>query len=279
MNCFVLITGWFGIKGVTKPFVKLFLETLIFGFISYMFIIATNIEEFSFVHMILSMDFRQNWFVVAYMMLLIVSPILESSLNNISYTTLKLWVWFLIIFNMGFVLLLGKLNDNGYNVIQFIFLYYISRFLRLSCENHKRWFLVLEQYSLVLFVMAVLFLTMGYLHLYSFGCQPSSIRWFGYNNPLVIIASVAFFVWIAKKKIKSHIINLLATGVFGVFIIHTTKYIIPIRNGFTYNIYVDYGYFGIIVLSAVIFASSLTLSIPVSRIVKVMTSKICDKLQ
>lgn len=244
-----------------------------------MILTTLNNEEFSFGHMVLSMDFRQNWFVVAYMMLLIASPILERSMCNMAYTELKHWVWLLIIFNIGFVLLLGKLNDNGYNVIQFIFLYYISRFLRLSCENHKRWFLVLERYSMVLYIMAAFLLTVGYLLLYTFGCQPSSIKWFGYNNPLVIIASVAFFVWIVKEKINSHIINLLATGVFGVFILHTTKYVIPIRNEFAYSIFIDYGYFGIFVLSAIIFASSLALSIPISRIVKVITSKLNDRIQ
>lgn len=279
VNCFILITGWFGIKNVTKPFIRLFFETAIFGFISYMFLITTNREDFSLGHVILSMDFRQNWFVIAYLMLLIVSPILERSLKNIAYAELKHWIWLLIILNIGFVLLLGKLNDNGYNVIQFIFLYYISRFLRISCENHKRWFFILERYSMVLYIMAVLFLTMGYLLLYTIDYQPSSIKWFGYNNPLVIIVSVALFVCIVKTNIRSNIINLLATGVFGVFILHTTKYIIPVRNEFAHNIYVCYGYFGIVLLSAIIFASSLALSIPISSIVKVITSKIHEKLQ
>lgn len=159
VNCFVLITGWFGVSKPFKGFLKVFSETVVFGLISYLFVSICE-SSFSFRFMFDSVDFRNNWFVNSYLMLLLLTPIMEKSLANIQYDELKKWIILLCIFNIVFVFLFRNLNDNGYNVIQFIFLYYIARFLKLGYE--RKWCVLLRIYSLPLYILAVISLSLGF---------------------------------------------------------------------------------------------------------------------
>lgn len=273
VNCFVLITGWFGIRHTMKGLVKILLETCLFGLISYIILLLLGGDSFSISHLKDSMDFRFNWFVVSYMMLLLVSAIIERSLINLEFKEFKKWMILLCVFNFVFILLLNRINDNGYNVVHFIFLYFIARFLKTMKDNGNLWYKRFEKYSLPIYIIMVLTLTLGFLFLNEYRHAPKSIKWFGYNNPILLMASVAFFVSMAKMHFKSRWINYLASGVFGVFILHTTKYMIPYRNDITHDVYLNYGYVGIIALSVIILFAGLIISVPgakaVNRIMKI----------
>lgn len=232
--------------------------------ISYLFVSICE-SSFSFRFMFDSVDFRNNWFVNSYLMLLLLTPIMEKSLANIQYDELKKWIILLCIFNIVFVFLFRNLNDNGYNVIQFIFLYYIARFLKLGYE--RKWCVLLRIYSLPLYILAVISLSLGFYFMSINGKLVKSIVWFGYNQPLVLILSIAFFMSFAKLRFCSNIINRISTGVFGVFVLHTTIHIIPIRNVFAHFIYSQYGYLGILGLTIIIFLLCLVLSIPCSKMI------------
>ena len=270
----MLITGWFGVKHTMKGMVKILLETCLFGLISYVILLLLDGDSFSVSHLKDSMDFRFNWFVVSYMMLLLVSPLIEMSLMNLEFKEFKKWMILLCVFNIVFVLLLNRLNDNGYNVVHFIFLYYVARFLKTMKDSGNLWYKRFEKYSLHIYIIMVLALTAGYLFLDEYRHAPKSIKWFGYNNPILLIASVAFFISIAKIRLKSRWINYLASGVFGVFILHTTKYMIPFRNDITHDVYLNYGYIGIIALSVIILFAGLIISVPGAKAVQLVLNKI-----
>ena len=256
-----------------KGLVKILLETCLFGLISYIILLLLGGDSFSISHLKDSMDFRFNWFVVSYMMLLLVSAIIERSLINLEFKEFKKWMILLCVFNFVFILLLNRINDNGYNVVHFIFLYFIARFLKTMKDNGNLWYKRFEKYSLPIYIIMVLTLTLGFLFLNEYRHAPKSIKWFGYNNPILLMASVAFFVSMAKMHFKSRWINYLASGVFGVFILHTTKYMIPYRNDITHDVYLNYGYVGIIALSVIILFAGLIISVPgakaVNRIMKI----------
>lgn len=254
--------------------IKVLMETMFFGLISYLILIIIGGDSFSFGHLKDSMDFRLNWFVVSYIMLLLICPILERSLKGIDYSEFKTWMVLLMIFNLVFVFYMNRLNDNGYNVVHFVFLYYIARFLRESKGQQANWYSILERYSWLLYFIMVVALTAGYLFLNEYRHAPKSIKWFGYNNPILLLASISFFVSITKICIRSKVINLLATGVFGVFILHTTKYMIPWRNEFAHNVYLNYGYVGIILFSLCVLVSCLLITVPGSKVIKKIIGRI-----
>lgn len=223
-----------------------------------------------------SVDFRNNWFVNSYLMLLLLTPIIEKSLQNIQYSELKKWIILLCIFNIVFVFLFRNLNDNGYNVIQFVFLYYIARFLRLGYE--KKWGVLLRKISVPLYILMAISLSLGFYLLSFCGKSVKSIVWFGYNQPLVLILSVAFFLIFAKLRFSSKLVNSISTGMFGVFVLHTTVHLIPIRNDFAHSIYCEYGYWGIVCLAILLFFVCLVIAIPCSRIVSNVVSAFYKKI-
>lgn len=271
VNCFVLITGWFGIKKPLKGFLKVFSETVMFGIISYI-LVAICESDFSLKYLFDSVNFRNNWFVNSYLMLLLFAPIIEKSLANIQYSELKRWIILLGVFNVVFVFLFRNLNDNGYNVIQFVFLYYIARFLRLGYD--KKWSATLSKYSFVIYITMVSLLSMGFYGMSVYGKSMKSIVWFGYNQPLVLILSIAFFLMFAKLRFSSSFINTVSKGVFGVFVLHTTIHLIPIRNELAHTVYVEYGYLGIFTLAIIIYTICLAIAIPCSNMISKIISTI-----
>lgn len=266
VNCFVLITGWFGISNSLKGFLKIVIETCFWSIISYLFFVIVCEGDFSMKSLIKSIDFRSNWFVISYLMLLLIAPIMEKSLLDITYSRLRNWIILLSIFNIVFVLVLNHLNNNGYNVVQFVFLYYIARFLRLS-GNHlwlKKWC----KFSFLIYLGLSFALLIGFVVLYEIGKMPASIVWFGYNNPLIILSSISVFIMFAVIKVQSSTINYISKGVFGIFVLHTTKFIIPVRNEYAHQIYLEYGYSGIITMAFLILLICIAITIPGVRITK-----------
>lgn len=245
VNLFVMITGWFGLKRVIPGFVRLIVDCLVFGTVSYCLLMMLSPEAiFCIKHMIQSMRFTSNWFVVSYMMLLLVAPIIEKSLENTSTRQQSYWLLLLTVFNLYFGYCLGKVNDNGYNVVQFVWIYYVSRYLRETKD--RKWNQYLCKNGLIVYVIGTLLLAFVFIGASSMGYSIDAIRWFSYNNPLLMVSCIGLFAWFSNLKFKSRIVNIVATAMFGVFLLHTTPYVIPFRNEVTSVLFYQTGYVGII---------------------------------
>lgn len=95
------------------------------------------------------------------------------------------------------------------------------------------------------------FLIFGYLHKES--TTFNTMRLMGYNNPLVLISSVVFFCLFARVKIKSNLINHVASAVLGVFMIHEVPAISEFWRSFAFSAYQHYSYIGLIIYDIVLF--------------------------
>lgn len=251
VNLFILISGWFGIRRITRSIIRLILECVIYGLISYVILVIFSEHNLNFAECAKSCSLSYNWFVVSYIMLLVLSPIIEYTLKA-EYSVLCKWIVLLTIFNVFFGYLMGRVNTNGYNAVHFMYLYYIGRFLKMSIERRKRLDSI-SRYGLLWFFIfdicvALTIFAMNYIE-GPIKCR----RLFAYNNPFVLSASIALFAWFSQLRLKSRIVNFLATSVFGIYILHTTKFIIPWRNVIAHNIYVHNGYCGLVVLAIAIF--------------------------
>ena len=209
------------------------------------------------------MMFTKNWFVVAYMMLLLVSPMIEKSLEGISSKQLLYWLILLTVFNLYFGYYLGKVNNNGYNVVHFVWLYYIARYLRITRD--ERWNKQMQKAGLWIYFGNSLLMALVFIFMSNVGHPIASMKWFSYNNPLLMLSAIGFFIWISQFKFKSHLINLIATGMFGVFLLHTTPYVIPFRNEVTSMVYSQLGYSGIFIEMLALFVILCGISIGINR--------------
>ena len=235
---------------MVRGIIRLLIDCIIFGLISYLILVSFSEHNFNLTECIKSCNVSANWFVVSYIMLLIISPIVEYTLR-VEYATLSKWIVLLTIFNIIFGYGMGRVNTNGYNAVHFIYLYYIGRFLKMSIDRGLGG--TMSKYGILFF-----FLLSGCVALPCFAMSyfwgPINTRLlFAYNNPFVLLASIALFVWFANLKLKSHYINFIATSIFGIYILHTTKFVIAWRNAIAHDTFINDGYFGLFIMGVAIF--------------------------
>lgn len=261
VNLFVLITGWFGIKNILKGVIRLIIDCAVFGAISYFTLCIFSEHFFSIKECIKSLFFTPNWFVSVYMMLILISPLIEYAVKALDVDKLKYIVIALLVVDVFFGFCF-KYN-NGYDLTHFVSMYCLARLMRHSCE--EKWNIILSKYGFWIYFLGAIVLSIGFIALNKLGIKMPALGYFLYNNPLIILMAMAIFLWFSKCKIQSKFINVFATGVFGTFILHTTPYVIPVRNEYTHMIFQQFGYMGVFVACILLFFVCCLLSIFVNR--------------
>ena len=141
VNCYVLISGYFGIKLSWKPIKKIVGACLFYGALCYFISLAIppfNSEGFSFLTLLERMYPGNWWFLMEYIVLILLSPMLNKSIENIDSKTFRLYIILLLIVNVGIGYCLNdRVNKTGYNIMNFIMLYYIGRFLNRNFEQRR----------------------------------------------------------------------------------------------------------------------------------------------
>ena len=273
VNLFVMITGWFGIKNIFRGVVRLIIDCAVFGLISYLVLCIFTEHIFAVKECLKSSFFTSNWFISVYMMLVLISPLIEYSIKALDLDKLKYIVVALLIVDVFFGFCF-KYN-NGYDLIHFVTLYYLARFLKLSYESKLN--VKLSKYGFCFYCLLAVVLAACYIAVNKFGIKLPALSYFLYNNPLIILIGMALFMWFSKRKIQSCFINILATGVFGTFILHTTPYVIPVRNEYTHTIFQQYGYTGVFVVCCLLFVVCCLFSVGVNRVNGALTMFVCEK--
>lgn len=230
VNLFVLISGYWGIRHVAKGCMKLILYCIVIGSLLYLVKILHEGCAFQVKEIVGLMWMKNWWFVSNYMVLCLLSPIIEKCISsmNIKYFELSIILLTLVNIVMGYCM--GIQNKDGYNYMNFIYLYFLGRYIRLLPKGHPRVFAIVKRYTFGFYILVSIFLAIGFLVTTGISPTIKSTRYFAYNNPLIIISSMLFFISFMVLKYKSHILNTMASGVFGVYLLQSNKVIGPIRN-------------------------------------------------
>lgn len=218
VNCFILISGYFGIKFSIKGMLK-YTSTCLFASL-FVFFARTVIEnEFDTTILFDSFLIYSNtdlWFVPAYLALFILSPLLNSSLNNLNVKKLITILACLTFINvyLGWYHS-GSVNPYGYNVMQMIYLYSIGHSLfrlkeYLQMISTTKW--------LALYCIFTILIASSTFIL-------NSRVAFAYNSPLVLLSSISFFmIFATRKEFSNNAINIIAPASFMVYLLHKSPY-------------------------------------------------------
>jgi surface polysaccharide O-acyltransferase-like enzyme len=224
VNCFVLISGYFGIKVSYKSFLRLYITifTYTFGFavLSALYHQSLDIKRIGL--SFLSFSHSPYWFTNVYFSLYFLSPLLNLFIERINRCEfiVTLVILTFVSFILGFFSK-GDINLTGYNAMNFIFLYFIGRFIRIYIKdntlmkNKITYFSIYIVCSLIIAVLLLLTTKLGISGIYVLGLNSLN-----YNSPLVVIASVALFMFFRSIKIQSKIINWLSVSSLSIFLIH-----------------------------------------------------------
>lgn len=227
VNIFVLISGWFGIKPTSKKMASLLFQVF---FLSALITLAAPFFsiEVGAKHIlrtfIIGCDY---WFVISYLVLFIFAPLLNQFVEQAEKKQIEqfLVAFFIISTLYGFFL-----NDighfaYGYSAISFIGLYILARYIRMW----PRKLLTLPPVAGILIYLGCT-LASSLLSIVQIRFKITPV-WMGasmsYNNPLVVIASVFFFLSFSKLSFHSRVINWLAPGAFAIYIIHCHPLVFP----------------------------------------------------
>lgn len=273
VNCFVLISGWFGIKVSIRTIIRLLCDCMIFA-LTGILITFFMTSDSSLLNLSILWDngkFTHYWFITHYLVLVLISPVLESSIQNIKYRTFAIWILILIIINVYFGYFLGVVNKDGYNYINFILLYYIGRFLRIS--QGQSWMQCLKKYSLLLSGGVSILFSIIYTAVSFYKWIPG-IRFWSYNSPWVLISSIFLFIYFSKFKFKSKIVNIIATGALGIYLLQGVGVFGPIRNHYAILANNSFGICGLIIYSIFLFSILCFISVIINKMLQSLYSKI-----
>lgn len=240
VNTFILISGWFGIKHIVRNVIRLLFDCAVYGLMACLIYLVCTNDSLNIYEFLNSMKFTSGWYVPNYIWLLLVSPIIEKSLLNINLKTLRIWILILSICQIYLGYYLKFVDANGYSAINFIYLYYIGRYLRLEEQSvfYKKW----ANYGGLLWLVTGLILGFIYLAAAYMHHSIESVRFWSYNNPLVLLGSVSVFVFFSIIKIQSNFINYFATSVLGVYLLSSNSLITSIRNYYAIKFFDIGGY-------------------------------------
>lgn len=159
------------------------------------------------------------WFLTCYIILLVVSPYLNIIIDNSNkieqYILILILTVIICVFGTTGVLPNIVPYSDGYNLWNCIYIYLLARVLR---QNLK-----LQSVKLSIFGYLISSIINFIIIVFAWKYINSQFAWrlLGYNNPLIIIASVFFFYIFKNIKLKnSKLINAIAKSTLGIYMIH-----------------------------------------------------------
>ncbi len=133
VNIFVLISGWFGIHFSIKGLIKFLFQCMFFLFGIYFLLLILGKTNFSLEGLAgCFMFLKWNWFIKTYIMLFIMSPILNRFMAQTNRSELKLILilFFLIQTFYGWLTNGAAFFEYGLSVTSFVGLYLLAQYVR-----------------------------------------------------------------------------------------------------------------------------------------------------
>lgn len=224
---FVLISGYFGVRPSLKGFLSLYTQCAFYQFILTLSTLCLNCHGFG-KWMLLSADvwattlmpFTHSpwwWFMTTYICLYLLSPILNTSILSLDRNKYIGALLLLTIVNVYFGWRFDAermlVNHNGYCVMNFIYLYFIGRFIALYVKKGS----LKVSWCFGVYLSASLLAA-------SLSFSKISWRWtdtYPYNHPLILVASIAFFLCFVFWNYQNDFVNWAASSSLSIYLIHS----------------------------------------------------------
>lgn len=225
VNVFVMISGWFSIKPKTKGitsfiFQVAFLKLLSFGIFVGFGWLALN--KASLVDLLMLKPYT-GWFIKTYILLYIISPVLNAFVENSSRKVYKrvLLFYFLFIFLLGWFRDITGYMMGGYSISMFAGLYLLARYVRVYSPS---WSMFSKRKDFLIYLMATLATFLGIYIPVCFGLPQSDTfvqAFTRYSSPFVVVGALFLLLMFSKIDMGTHaIVNKIAKSCFAVYLLH-----------------------------------------------------------
>ncbi len=218
VNIFILISAYFLVskKFSIKRFYSLIFQTTFYallGFTLYSILTNTSFNFTYFIHSLLPLLFNEYWFATCYFVLLLIFPLLNIIINNISKKTHLLIIVLSLVFTILLPFVFGT-NIFYTNYFWFIILYFVGSYIKLY--NIKT--------NSLPTIIALIFLFIAQILI---GQYCNHDDWYNQNTFINFFISILIFLLFQNFQFQSKLINTIAKFSFGVYLIHDNPYLRP----------------------------------------------------
>lgn len=248
VNCFILISGYFGIRWKYKSISNLLFQILFWLIVGYVMALLLNLDTANnFLGKLIHYG-QGRWFISAYLMVYLLSPLTNSFAEHNSTRNLG---YYLVVFYLASTIygycLGAKEFNTGLSAISLLGIYITGLWLRrtdnpLTKFSAKTNLLIYLGISMIMVILNSSLLSLGI-----------GKSLFGYLNPAILIASVYLFLFFKGLNIGSiKWINFLSASAFAIFLFHCNPFTAELVSDTWRYLYVNFEYsFPLILLSFV----------------------------
>lgn len=249
VNSFILISGYFQCKGKLKLgkvmtlvnatwFYKVVILLLCLGF-GWLAVRPDNTE---ILRTLLPLDYGIYWFIGNYIVLYLISPILNIIINHTEKKQLRNVIAILFLIVSVLSLVTGDMfynNNYGRSLTTFILLYFIGGYLR-NYPIDKSYFFkpFTTQAKRTTYIMTIGICAIVGTLCYTVSCQLINLGSIAsecgkildylassYSSPIVLLQTVCYFLLFASFSFKKSWINKISGCMIGVYLIHENIYV------------------------------------------------------
>lgn len=227
VNTFVLISGWFGINFKWKSLRSLLFQCLFWGVIGYgiAYFFEDNkalcINDFYTCLMLHQDDY---WFVKSYLLLYLLSPLLNIFVEHATKTQFRLVLICFYSFQsvFGWATYAVGFFEAGYSTMSFVGLYLLAKYTRLYTPKWSQ----LPIRTDMIFIIFVIFATsvISYITV-RLGIDIVWIKMYSYINPIIIFESLLLVISFAKFHFHNKFVNWVAASALAVYLLHCNTFI------------------------------------------------------
>mgnify|MGYP004442368247 FL=1 len=214
VNCFVLISGYFGIRWKWRSFSNLIFQ-IVFWFLLDSILAYCLGDQPQTIALAFFTNFPQRWFIAAYIGLYVIAPVLNAFIEKCDEKALlhMLLAYYAYSTLFGYIGHTPDMNE-GMSVISLMGLYFVGAYLKKASWTER---FTAKNYFAA-FSTCVLLLATASLSLLCIGVSNSPL---GYLNPLVILESAMLFMTFKRLNVRGGTaIRFFASSIFAVYLFH-----------------------------------------------------------
>ncbi len=233
VDVFLIISGYFGIKWRFKSIFNLIFQLFFYGFGVYSVAVLLGVIDYSTSGLLCNVKcLYDHWgFITYYLLLYLCAPLLNAFVEKVTEKQL-----------LGFIIILVISEwflTRDYYFLNYCTMYLIGRYISVSGSvKNKRINPGLYYWLTTALIFVFVYITFKFLHVTG-ASKMQSLPWgLSYAAPLVILQAEFLFIWFARLKFQSRLINWCAVSCLSIFLIHMHPAIKEIGYyGYTESLY------------------------------------------
>ena len=217
VTCFILISGYFGIKFKLYRFLQLCLLTTLYSVVVEVLNNRGSID-ISFFKALFVLPLYKNWFMTCYLITMLLSSYINDFVSIIKKERFHSMLMVMLVlfsilptfFNTPYYTVL---DGGGKNIVYFLFVYLIGRYMR-QYYNQR----VSRKACVKLFVISSVVIMC--LNFVIYLCCKRSVDIFSMDcSPFILLSSLSIFLFCTSFSFTIKSVNWIASSVFAVFLL------------------------------------------------------------